>query len=152
MSVNLEISFNINFITNSSYTKFLGLTVDNTLSWNNYIDMLTKKLSTACYKIRNAKTYMFALSLKVIYYALFHLTMSCGITFWGNLSHSSIIFRIQKRPIRVMEGCGNWVSCRNLCKKLQVLPLTSQCMLFLFMFVVQNKIFLNEQWKSQYKH
>ena len=38
-----------------------------------------------------------------------------------------------------MEGCGNGVSCRNLFKKLQILPLTSQNMLSLLMFVVQNK-------------
>jgi hypothetical protein len=37
-----------------------------------------------------------------------------------------------------MEECGNRVSCRNLFKKLQILPLTSQYMLSLLMFVVQN--------------
>jgi hypothetical protein len=41
-----------------------------------------------------------------------------------------------------MEGCGNRVSCRNLFKKLRILPLTSQNMLSLLMFVVQNRIFL----------
>jgi hypothetical protein len=40
-----------------------------------------------------------------------------------------------------MEGCGNRVLCRNLCKKLEILPLTSQYMLSLLMFVVQNKNF-----------
>ena len=82
---------------------------------------------------------MSASSLKVIYYAFFHSVMSYGIIFWGNLSHSSIIFRIQKKAIRIMEGCGNRVSCRNLFKKLQIWPLTSQYMLSLLMFVVQNK-------------
>ena len=43
MSVNLKIGFNDNFITNSSYTKFLGVTMNNTLSWNNHIDLLMKK-------------------------------------------------------------------------------------------------------------
>jgi hypothetical protein len=38
-----------------------------------------------------------------------------------------------------MKGCGNTVSCKNLFKKLQILPLTSQCMLCLLKFVVQNK-------------
>jgi len=37
------------------------------LSWNNHIDLLMKKLSKACYIIINAKTYMSASSLKVIY-------------------------------------------------------------------------------------
>jgi len=53
MSFNLQIGFNNNFITNSFYTKFLGVTM-------NHIDLLVKKLSKACYIIRNAKTYMSA--------------------------------------------------------------------------------------------
>jgi len=40
-----------------------------------------------------------------------------------------------------MEGCGKRVLCRNLCKKLQILPLTSQYILSLLMFIVQNKNF-----------
>ena len=54
MSVNLKIGFNNNFITKSSYTKFLG----ETLSCNNHIDLIIKKLSNACYIIRNSKTCM----------------------------------------------------------------------------------------------
>ena len=44
MSVNLKIGFNNNLITNSSYTKFLGVTMDNTSSGNNHIDLLMKKI------------------------------------------------------------------------------------------------------------
>jgi hypothetical protein len=117
--------------------------VNNTLSWNNHIDLLMKKLSTVCYIIRNAKTYMSVSSLKVIYYAFFYLVMSYGIIIWGNSSHSSIIFRIPKKAIRIMEGCGNRVLCRNLFKKLQILPLTSQYISSLLMFVVQNKNFFS---------
>ena len=97
MSVKLKIGFNNNFITNSSYTKFVGVTTNKTLSWNDHIDLIMKKLSKPCYIIRNAKTYMSVSSLKVVYYAFFHLVMSYGIIFWGNSSHSSIIFRIQKK-------------------------------------------------------
>ena len=90
---------------------------------------------------------MSAFSLKVIYYAFFHSAMSYGIIVWGNSSHSSIIFRIQKKAIRVMEGCGNKVLYRNLFKKLQILPLTSQYMLSLLMFVVQNNFFFQQTMK-----
>ena len=52
-----------------------------------------------------------------------------------------------------MEEHGNGVTCRNLFKKLQILPLTSQCISTLLMFVVQNKFFfLNKQLKSQFRH
>jgi hypothetical protein len=64
--------------------------------------------------------------------AIFHAVMSYGIIFWGNSSHSTIIFRMQKKAIRIMEGCGYRVSCRDLFKKFQILP------------------FLNKQWKSQF--
>ena len=76
------------------------------------------------------------------FYAFFYSVMSYGIIFWGNSLHNSIIFRIQKKEIRITEGCGNRVSCRNLFKKLQILPLTSQYMLSLLMFVVKKNFFL----------
>jgi hypothetical protein len=47
------------------------MTMNNTLSWNNHIDLRMKKLSKTCYIIRNAKTYMSASSLNVMYYAFF---------------------------------------------------------------------------------
>ena len=112
--------------------------MNNTFSWNNHIDVLVKKLSKACYIIKNAKTYISAPSLQMMY-AFFHSVMSYGIVFWGNSWHSSIIFRLQKKVIRIMEGCGNRASCRSSFKKFQILPLKFQYMLSLLMFVVQNK-------------
>ena len=48
-------------------------------------------------------------------------------------------FLADKKGIRIIEGCGNRVSYINLFKKLQILLLTSQYILFLLMSVVQNK-------------
>ena len=132
MSVSLKIGFNNNFITNSSYTKFLGVTMNNTLYWNNHIELTIKKLSKTCYIIRKAKAHMSVSSLKVIYHAFFHSVLSYGIIFWGNTLYSSKIFRIQKKAIRIMEGCQNRVSCRNLFKKFEILPLISQYILSLY--------------------
>ena len=81
--------------------------MNNTLSWNNHIDLLMKKLSKTCYIIRNAKTYMSAPSLKIIYYAFFHSVMIYGIIFWGNSSHRSLIFRIKKkRQLELWKDVG----------------------------------------------
>ena len=71
MSVDLNIDFNNNFITNSSYTKFLVVTRNIILSWNNQIDLIMKNLNKACYIIRNAYSYMSLSLLKVYYYAFF---------------------------------------------------------------------------------
>ena len=34
------------------------MTINNTLSWNNHTDSITKKLSKACYTIRNIKMHV----------------------------------------------------------------------------------------------
>jgi hypothetical protein len=89
-------------------------------------------------------------SLKMIYYAFFHSVMSYGIIFWGNSWLSSIIFRLQEKVIRIMEGCGNRALCRSLFKEFQILPLKSQYMLSLLMFVVQNKaLFLKKKKNNE---
>ena len=111
---------------------------DTYSSWAKLRNMLLRLVSVICF-VCDKNFRNFHLSLKVIYHALFHSVMSYGVIFWGNSPHSHIIFRIQKKAIRIIEGCGNRVSCRNLFKKLHILPSTSQYMLSLLMFVVQNE-------------
>jgi hypothetical protein len=139
MSMNLKIGLNNNLITNSSYTKFLGLMMDCKLSWNNHIDLFITKLSMAFYIISNVKTYMSASALKIIFHAFFNLAMSYGIIFCRILLQSSTIFCMQKKAITITEGCGNRVTCRKLFKKLKILLLMSQYLLSLLTFIVQNK-------------
>jgi hypothetical protein len=68
--------------------------------------------------------------------------MSYGIIFWGNSSYSSIIFKIQNRVIKIMMGCGYRESCRKLFKELKILPLSSQYIFSLLLFVVNNTDYL----------
>jgi len=46
---------------------------------------------------------------------------------------------MQKRIVRIMMGCKNRVSCRNLFGRLEILPFVSQYILLLMLFVVKNK-------------
>ena len=61
-------------------------------------------------------------TLKIIYNSLFHSRMSYGIIFLGNSSHSSVVFQMQGRVIRIIIGCGYRESCRKLFKELKILP------------------------------
>jgi len=70
-----------------------------------------------------------------------------GLCF-GGTRRTALIFRLQKKAIRIMEGCGNRVSCRNSFKKLEILTLMSQYILSLLMFVVQNKKYFLTNNKS----
>ena len=139
ISDTFTINYNNNFINNTLSTKFLGVVVDSALIWKNHIELLVKKLSKACYVIRNMKQYLSITALKAIYYSFFHSLLSYGIIFWGNSSHSSSVFLLQKKAIRAMLGYGNRVSCRNIFKELNILPFASQYIFSLLIFVLQNK-------------
>jgi hypothetical protein len=65
--------------------------------------------------------------------------MAYAIIFWGNSTHSSKIFKIQRRAIRILMEQKSRDSCRNLFKELKILPLTSQYMFSSLFFINNNK-------------
>jgi len=77
-------------------------------------------------------------TLKMIYYAYVHTILTYGIIFWGNSPHSNYIFKIQKRIIRIMTKSKRRDSCRQLFKRLEILPLKSLYILSTLLFVVKN--------------
>jgi hypothetical protein len=64
--------------------------------------------------------------------------MSYGVIFRGNTTDSKRVFNIQKKIIRIMAVVKRRVSCRELLKKFNILPLASEFLLSLLLFVVDN--------------
>jgi hypothetical protein len=61
---------------------FLGLKIDNKLSWKGYMDYIIPRLNSACYCMRAVKPYVLQNTLKIIYYSYFHSIMTYGLIFW----------------------------------------------------------------------
>jgi hypothetical protein len=78
-------------------------------------------------------------SLKLIYYSLFHSVLNDGIIFWGTSSYSQKIVILQKRAVRIITGHGSRTSCRNLFKQLKILPMKSQYIFSILLFVTKNR-------------
>ena len=97
------------------------------------------KLSSACYAVRSVKPFLTINTLKMIYYSYFHSVMTYGLLYWGNSPDSIKIFRLQKKIIRIMAGCRYRDSCRKLFISLEFLPLPSQYILSLLMFMIRNR-------------
>jgi hypothetical protein len=62
----MYINYNNKIILNTSTLKFLGITIDNTLSWKSQIKMITPKLSQACHMVRVVKPFLPRGTLKII--------------------------------------------------------------------------------------
>jgi exonuclease III len=126
-------------LTEVSHISFLGLEIDNLLSWNLHIDKVMKKLTSVCFMLRAAKPFISPASLLTVYYSLFHSALSYGIIFWGQSPSTQRLFVLQKRAIRIMMGVSNRTSCRHIFKKLEILPLNSQYIYSMLLFVSTHK-------------
>jgi hypothetical protein len=60
---------------------------------------------------------------RIVYFTCFHSHLRYGITIWGNDRHSSKIFMLQKKVIRLICNISRQTSCRNFFKALRILPL-----------------------------
>ena len=74
-------------------TKFLGLNIDDTLSWKQHIERVVNKMCTACIALRNIKHIVPHDTLRVISFVHVHTIMSYGIIFWGS-SYANKVFML----------------------------------------------------------
>ena len=66
-------------------TKFLGVIIDDKLSWLPHIEQLAKKLQSICGRIYRIKSCLPEHLYKQIYHTLFESHLSFGITVWGGV-------------------------------------------------------------------
>jgi len=78
-------------------------------------------------------------TLRMVYFAYIHSVISYGIILRGKQPYSDKIFKIQKRVIRIIASSRMRDSCRELFKKLEILPLYSQYIYSISIFVIKNK-------------
>ena len=123
----MQVLFGNRNIATTQSLKFLGLTIDTSLTWKYHVGELTLRLNKACYAFRSIKPFMSLDVLKSTYFSYVHSIISYGITFWGNSSHSEEIFKTQKRIIRIVLNSSKNASCQYLFKELNILPIQSQC-------------------------
>lgn len=117
-------------------TKFLGIQIDEFLSWENHIDCLCLKLNKICYSIRIINKYLNDKGVKIIYSSNFEAAARYGIIFWGSNAGINKIFIIQKRVIRVMLKMTYTDSCRGVFKRNNIMTIYGlyiyECLLFIF--------------------
>ena len=79
----LHINYLNKIIANRPHTKFLGLMVDDNLTWNNHIDQLISKLNSACYAIRAVNAMLTRKGLRILYFSYVHSIIPYGIILGG---------------------------------------------------------------------
>lgn len=119
--------------------KFLGLYVDECLTWKVHCENLISKLNSIVYQFRSIKTVLNIDQLKKLYYAEVDSRLRYGICFWGGSTLSYNVFLAQKRVLRCMAGLSNTDTCKNLFKEYEILTLPSLLIYELCSYVFNNK-------------
>jgi hypothetical protein len=121
-----------------SSVKFLGVTVDNKLSWLPQVTQLCSKLNRINYALRTLSPLLDSRTMLMVYHGCFFSVMAYGIEVWGGSSHASKVFLAQKRAVRIIQGLPPLHSCRGVFKSLNILTLPSMYIFKLIASTVDN--------------
>ena len=101
-----NLSINSKIIKRVSQTKFLGVIIDDKLSWKPHILSLNKKLRSACGRICQIRKFLPEPLYKLIYHSLFESHLGYAISVWGGISNNQLkpLFVTQKKCIRILFG------------------------------------------------
>lgn len=111
--------------TDEKSTKFLGLHVDEFLSWKYHITYINNKISRTLFAMKQAKHILPADSLLALYFALIHPHINYGILAWGNANQStqSKTITLQKRAVRIINKAAYNSHTDPLFRKCKILKI-----------------------------
>jgi hypothetical protein len=111
----LHITFAEQLPVKTNAVTFLGLQLDNQLSWKPHINYVLHKLSSVCFIMRLSHILIIQ-TLKTVYFAHFHSLVNYGIIFWYN---KICVCKLFLKKIIILE-ISSRSSCRKCFKKLDI--------------------------------
>ena len=94
-----------------SYTKFLGVYIDNRLNWKKHISVISGKVSRAIGIAVRARKFLNTDALKTLYNSFIYPYHTYCNHVWRNACMSTLnpLVLLQKRIIRIITGSKNYL-------------------------------------------
>ena len=110
-------------INRASHTKFLGLVLDENLSWSFHIDSISRKVSKSIGILYRARHYLSLDILINLYYSFIYPHISYGTFIWGSNYKTKLlpIHLLQKRALRAITFSDGRTASRPLFQKFDTL-------------------------------
>ena len=105
---NVCISMNNSIITRVRATKFLGVILDEKLTWKDHISLVRSKLSKTVGILYRIRHLLNRAALFILYCSLFLPYLTYCAEIWGNTykSNTQCIFLLQKKIVRIVYGAN----------------------------------------------
>lgn len=112
-------------LTFTTHVKYLGVILDENLSWKFHINSISTKLRKSNGIISRLRYYLPKSILISLYYALFHSHVSYSLQVWGqNLSNNSRPIKLQKSAVRLITFENFNAHSKPLFRSLSIPPIT----------------------------
>lgn len=119
-------------------TGFLGVMLDQKLTWSEHIGKLVTKLSGYLFLVRNIRRTVTADVLRLLYFGLVQSSIAYGLIHWGLAHEATRIFVIQKKLIRCMYGLARGTHCRPYFRSARILTVPSLYIYLCCVFIKVN--------------
>ena len=109
-TTDLQIRLGNELIPQVKSTKFLGMWIDESLTWNEHITKVILKLKSRLNLLKMGKHLLSKHALRVLYFAQLHSVMTYGIVMWGSLASQANLNKLQKIQntcVRIIDKPGS---------------------------------------------
>ena len=120
---------------------FLGIILDNNLTWKNHLLYLSSKLAKSIGILSRARKFLNKTTLKQLYYSFLYPYLTYCNVIWGKATENSLgpIFKTPKRAIRIIENIRYRDSTKEAFFKLKILRLPELYKFSVLLFVYKYK-------------
>ena len=91
---------------NSEIVKFLGVWIDDKMTWIKHVSTLMVKLKQNMHLLKLSNKFLTKKTKKLIYYAHIYSHLTYGILIWGNMINQLAMNKIQK----ILNSCFNLIT------------------------------------------
>jgi len=155
-----NLTINHKIIKRESYIRFLGVVLDQHISWNEHIRVIENKISKNIGLLYKAKYLLNQHCIKSIYFAFIHSYINYANIVWASTFHSKLknIHRKQKHASRIICNADRHTSAEPIMHKLGILNLFKLNIFqtLVFMFKVRKgmspNVFIDEFKKINHKY
>ena len=115
--------------------RFLGVMIDENLSWNEHLKVIENKISKNLGLLYKAKHFLNSDSMRSLYFSFIHCYLNYGNIAWGSTTKSKLkkLYSKQKEAVRTIKDKHKAVETMNTFKILNVYKLNLyQTLIFMF--------------------
>jgi len=122
-------------------TKFLGITLDENLSWTRHINILEANLSQNVGVLAKVRKNLNSKAAKSLYFAFIHSYLSYGNIIWASTYKGKLskLYNIQKRAVRIISSADRLAHSRPIMAQHKVLNVFELNIFQTLLFVYKHK-------------